>query len=49
MFTIWRVAMRRGLGAVVALGDADWDFFLPDDDEAFPEPGDFWVEPNDDE
>lgn len=41
--------MRRGLEAVVALGDADWDFFLPDDGEAFPEPGDYWIEPNDDE
>lgn len=29
--------------------DPDWDFFLPDDDEAFPEPGDFWIEPPDEE
>lgn len=29
-------------------GDADWDFFLPDDD-SHPEPGDFWIEPEDDE
>lgn len=28
--------------------DPDWDFFLPDD-EAHPEPGDFWLEPDDDE
>lgn len=28
--------------------DPDWDFFLPDD-EASPEPGDFWFEPEDDE
>ena len=40
--------MRRRERAVVALGDADWDFFLPDD-EAYPEPGDFWTEPRDDE
>jgi len=31
------------------LSDPDWDFFLPDDDETYPEPGDFWVEPDDDE
>lgn len=34
-------------------GDPNWDFFLPDDeflpDETFPEPGDFWIEPNLDE
>ncbi len=30
-------------------GDPDWDFFLPDDDDAYPEPGDFWIEPDDDD
>lgn len=24
--------------------DPDWEFFLPDDEEAAPEPGDFWIE-----
>lgn len=33
----------------VALEDADWDFFLPDDGETYPEPGDFWIEPDSDE
>ena len=41
--------MRERARAAVALRDTDWDFFLPDDDEAFPEPGDFWIEPTDDE
>ena len=41
--------MPRHERVVVALSDADWDFFLPDDGEAFPEPGDFWIEPVDDE
>ncbi len=40
----------RGIGrAVVALGDADWDFFLLDDEETYPEPGDFWMEPTADD
>lgn len=29
--------------------EPDWDFFLPDDDETFPEPGDFWVDREDDD
>lgn len=34
----------------VAIGgpDPDWDFFLPED-EAFPEPGDFWLEPDEED
>jgi hypothetical protein len=32
-----------------ALKDSDWDFFLPDDDDAYPDPGDFWMEPDDEE
>ncbi|TWT99088.1 hypothetical protein Pla108_00210 [Botrimarina colliarenosi] len=36
-------------GGLVALGDADWDFFLPDDDETYPEPGDFWIERDDED
>ena len=27
--------------------DADWDAFLPDDEEVEPEPGDFWIEDDD--
>lgn len=30
-------------------GDPDWDFFLPDDGDSYPEPGDFWIEPTDDD
>lgn len=30
-------------------GEPDWDFFLPDEEEPFPEPGDFWVEPEGDD
>ena len=30
-------------------GDPEWEFFLPDDDETYPEPGDFWVEPEEDD
>ncbi|MEQ8850032.1 hypothetical protein [Botrimarina sp.] len=29
-------------------GDPDWDFCLPDED-AQPEPGDFWIEPDEDD
>jgi len=35
-------------GSSSPFGEPDWDFFLPDDD-AYPEPGDFWIEPDDDE
>lgn len=29
--------------------DSHWDVFIPDDDEVdpLPEPGDFWIEPDD--
>lgn len=30
-------------------GDPDWEFFLPDDDEIYPDPGDFWIEPDEDD
>lgn len=38
------------LSGVPGIGgpDPDWDFFLPED-EAQPEPGDFWLEPEDDD
>lgn len=40
------IAIQR----VQLTNDPDWDFFLPDDefapDETFPEPGDFWIEPD---
>jgi hypothetical protein len=31
------------------LREPDWEFFLPDDDETYPDPGDFWIEPDDDQ
>ncbi|TWT86264.1 hypothetical protein Mal64_38040 [Pseudobythopirellula maris] len=27
-----------------SLDEPDWEFFLPDDEEPFPEPGDFWFD-----
>ena len=27
--------------------DPDWDPFLPDEEETYPEPGDFWIEDDD--
>ena len=27
--------------------DGEWELFSPDDDEAYPEPGDFWIEDDD--
>lgn len=27
--------------------DPDWDLVLPDDDEPYPEPGDFWIDDDD--
>lgn len=26
--------------------DPDWEALLPDDEETYPEPGDFWIEPD---
>lgn len=41
--------MAKFCGNLAGLGDSDWDFFLPDDGDSYPEPGDFWIEPADDE
>lgn len=30
-----------------ALPEPDWEAILPDDDETFPEPDDFWIEDDD--
>lgn len=41
--------MQFDLGAKkMTLSDPDWDFFLPDE-ETYPELGDFWFEPDEDE
>lgn len=29
--------------------DSDWEFFLPDDEETYPEPGDFWIDDDSEE
>lgn len=44
-----RIPSRPGPLRCFVEGEPDWEFFLPDDEEAFPEPGDFWIEDDYDE
>ena len=45
----WPDDLDYSQGFPIPVDDSHWDVFVPDDDEfdPLPEPGDFWIEPDD--